>query len=66
MRTVVVKDYRDYGRVKYLSQQNDYVHRKHDGTAVVEVLNIGDYGILHKIFTTERTLDEAGVSYKVI
>lgn len=43
MRTVVVKDYREYGRVKYLSQENDFVHRKHDGTAVVEVINIGDY-----------------------
>lgn len=66
MRTVVVKDYRDYGRVKYLSQENDFVHRKHDGTAVVEVINIGEYGVLNKIFTTERTLKESGVSYKAI
>lgn len=66
MRTVVVKDYREYGRVKYLSQENDFVHRKHDGTSVVEVINIGDYGVFHKIFTTERTLKEAGVSYKEI
>lgn len=66
MRTVVVKDYREYGRVKYLSQQNDFVHRKHDGTAVVEVINVGDYGVVHKVFTTERTLEESGASYKYI
>lgn len=66
MRTVVVKDYREYERVKYLSQQNDFVHRKHDGTSVVEVMHIGDYGVLHKIFTTERTLEESGASYKEI
>lgn len=66
MRTVVIKDYREYGRVKYLFQQNDFVHRKHDGTAVIEVIHIGDYGVLHKIFTTERTLEESGASYKYI
>lgn len=66
MRTVVVKDYREYGRVKHLSQQNDFVHRKYDGTAVVEVINVGDYGVVHKVFTTERTLEESGASYKFI
>ena len=66
MRTVVVKDYRDFGSVKHHSQETDGIFRKHDGTSVVEVMHIGDYGVIKKIFTTERTLKETGVSYKVI
>lgn len=66
MRTVVIKDYRDFGNVKAHSQENDGIFRKYDGTRIVEVMHIGEYGVIKKIFTTERTLKETGVSYKVI
>lgn len=66
MRTVVVKDYRDFGSVKYYSQQNDGIFRKGDRSKVVEVINIGDYGYIKKLYTTERTLQETGVRYKEI
>ena len=66
MRTVVVKDYRDFGYLKEHSKKNDGIHRKHDGSSVVEVINVGEYGYLKKIFTTERTLEETGVRYKEI
>lgn len=66
MRTVIVKDYRDFGSVKNHSQETDGIFRKGDGTRVVEVINVGEYGYLHKVFTTERTLKETGVKYKAL
>lgn len=66
MRTVAIKDYRDFGSVKYYSQENEGIFRKHDGTPVVEVIHIGEYGYMKKVYTTERTLKECGVSYKEI
>lgn len=66
MRTAVVKEYRDFGSVKYHSREMEGIFRKHDGSPIVEVIHFGEYGLMNRIFTTERTLKECGISYRYI
>lgn len=40
-------------------ERNNGIHRKHDESGVLEVLNFGKYGYMKRIFTTERTFEEA-------
>lgn len=62
----MIKDVRDFGSVKEHSRNNDGIFRKYDRSQLVEVINIGKYGYISKIFTTERTLRETGVKFKYI
>lgn len=66
MRTVAIKDTRDWESVKKLSQETNYVNRKFGGFGIVEVINIGKYGYVNRIFTTEKTLAECKVKYKEV
>lgn len=59
MRTIMIKDPVLFNKVLQATERNNGIHRKHDGSGVLEVINFGKYGYMKRIFTTERTYEEA-------
>lgn len=55
----MIKDPVLFNKVLQATERNNGIHRKHDESGVLEVLNFGKYGYMKRIFTTERTFEEA-------